>query len=313
MVKRKALVTGGAGFIGSQLCKTLVENRYDVTVLDDLSNGSGLKNLPKNVKFIKGDILDKRKIKLLCNKMDVVFHLAVKPLAMSFEKPEEVVRVNDFGTYLVTKSCVESKTKMIHVSSSEVYGTAMKIPMKENHALFPSTIYASSKVASEVYVRAFEKSEGLKMVIVRPFNSYGPFMRDDIYAAVFPKVLERLYQNKPPIIYWDGKQTRDFTFVSDTANGIMLADIEPKAIGGTFNIGQGKETTIKKLSTIMIEKYEDITNKKINHKFQFRKKRKGDVRRHLSDISHAKKILGYKPSIKLDEGILEYLKWKMTK
>ena len=149
------------------------------------------------------------------------------------------------------------------------------------------------------------------MVIVRPFNSYGPFMRDDIYAAVIPKIYERLDKKKPPIIYWDGKQTRDFTYVNDTVNGIMLADMEPKAIGDTFNIGQGKEVSIKEIAKLTMKKFEEIEDKKLNYKFQFRKKRKGDVRRHLADISHARKILGYKPKVKLDDGIFEFLKWKI--
>ena len=150
MAKRKALVTGGAGFIGSHLCNKLIENNYNVIAYDDLSNGSGDKNLSKTVKFVRGDILDVKKFRSVCKKVDVVFHLAVKPLIMSFSKPEEVVRVNDFGTYVVAKSCVELKRKLIHVSSSEVYGSAVYLPMKENHPFFPSTIYASSKAASEL-------------------------------------------------------------------------------------------------------------------------------------------------------------------
>ena len=150
MVKRKALVTGGAGFIGSHLCNKLVENNYDVIAYDDLSNGSGKRHLSKDVKFIKGSILDIKKVKILCEKVNVVFNLAVKPLVMSFYDPDEVVRVNDFGTYLVGKICVNTKTKLIHVSSSEAYGSAISLPMKEKHPLLPSTIYASSKAASEL-------------------------------------------------------------------------------------------------------------------------------------------------------------------
>ena len=246
-MKRRALITGGLGFIGSTLAKKLYENNYNVSIYDDFSNASGKSNVPKDIKIIKGSILNYDKFKTTSRKMDVVFHLAVKPLTMSFDKPEEVVKVNDYGTYLVAKACTELKCKMIHVSSSEVYGSAIKIPMNEDHPLLPTTIYAGSKAASELYVRGFEKSDGLKMVIVRPFNSYGEYMRSDTYSAAIPKFYERILEKKFPIIHGTGNQTRDFTYVDDTANGIMLSDQTKNAIGDTLNIGQGKEESIKKL------------------------------------------------------------------
>lgn len=312
-MKRTAIVTGGAGFIGSRLCKKLTDEKYNVIAYDDLSNGSGKKNLPKNIKFVKGDIRNISKLKSICKKGDVVFHLAVKPLTMSFDKPEEVVNVNDYGTYLVAKMCTELKLKLIHVSSSEVYGDAIKVPMKENHPLFPTTIYAGSKAASELYVRGFEKTDGLKMVIVRPFNSYGEFMRDDSYAAAMPNFFKRISKKQNPIIHGTGKQTRDFTYVDDTCNGIILADQTKNALGDTFNIGQGKEFKINDIAKLMIKKYKEITGKEIKLKLNFQKERKGDVIRHCSDISHSKKVLGYKPKISLEEGISRYIEWKLIK
>ena len=156
---RTALITGGAGFIGSTLSNKLLKEKYKVIVYDDLSNGSGKNNLVKDVKFVKGDILDIKKLKSHCKNVDVIFHLAVKPLTMSFDKPEEVVNVNDYGSYLIAKLCTNLKKKLIHVSSSEVYGDAISVTMKENHSLLPTTIYAGSKAAAELYVRGFEKSE----------------------------------------------------------------------------------------------------------------------------------------------------------
>jgi len=311
MAKRKALVTGGAGFIGSHLCNKLVKNNYQVIALDDLSNGCGMKNLSKNVNFVKGDILNRRSFRNICKKVDVVFNLAVKPLGMSFHDPDEVVRVNDYGTYLVGKVCVETKTKLIHISSSEAYGSAISFPMQEKHPLLPSTIYASSKAASELYVRGFEKMDGLKMVIVRPFNSYGEFMRGDMYGAVFPKFFERLNQKKVCIITGTGKQTRDFTYVDDICEGIMLADQTKQAIGKTFNIAQGKETSINKIAQLMTKKYNEITGEGISTKFLYVKSRLGDVKRHLGDITHARKILGYKPKISIEEGTSRILEWNI--
>jgi len=310
-MKNRVVVTGGAGFIGSHLTKRLIEKGYDVVVFDDFSNASGKLNLPKNIKILRRTILNSSALREAFRHAETVFHLAVKPLPMSFKKPEEVVRVNDYGTYLVSKICTDLKIKLIHISSSEAYGTAKYIPMKEDHPFFPSTIYASSKAAAEHYVRGFEKTEGLKAVIIRPFNSYGPFMRDDLYAAALPKFYKRISANLPPIIHGTGNQTRDFTYVEDTVNGIILSSEEPKAIGDTFNIGSGAEISIKKMARIMIKKYSEITGKKINFDLTYQRSRKGDVKRHLSDISHARKVLGYKPKISFEEGMYKYLSWKI--
>jgi len=313
VAKKTAIVTGGAGFIGSQLSKKLHENGYNVVVYDDLSNGSGMKNLPQEIRIKKASILNPFDLKFAFRKADVVFHLAVKPLTMSFDKPEEVVKVNDYGSYLVAKICSELKIKLIHVSSSEVYGSAIHIPMREDHPLFPTTIYAGSKAAAELYVRGFQKTEGLKMVILRPFNSYGEFMRDDTYAAVIPNFYKRIFQNLPPIIHGTGKQTRDFTYVDDTAYGIMLADESSNYIGKTFNIGSGKEVQILHIAKLMVEKFEEITGKAVRDKFIFKPERKGDVKRHLASISYAKKLLHYKPKTRLEDGISKYIIWKMNK
>jgi len=311
-MKRIAVVTGGAGFIGSSLVKKLEENNYKTITYDDYSNASGKLNLPKGIKIVKGSVLDVNKFRIVCKKADVVFHLAVKPLGMSFDKPEEVVKVNDYGTYLVAKTCTELKCKMIHVSSSEAYGTAMKKTMNEDHPLLPTTIYAGSKAASELYVRGFEKTNGLKMVIIRPFNSYGEYMRSDTYSAAIPKFYERISKKLPPIIQGTGMQTRDFTYVDDTCNGMMLGDQTKNAIGGTFNIGQGKEETIKKIAETTLKIYEEITGIRLKTGLKFEKSRKGDVMRHKANISHARKVLGYKPSIKLKDGIFRYVNWRLS-
>lgn len=311
-MKKRIVVTGGAGFIGSHVTRKLKDLGYDVIVYDDFTNASGKNNIPKDIKIIKKSILNVDSLRSVFKHADTVFHLAVKPLTMSFDKPEEVVKINDYGTYLVAKMCTELKCKLIHVSSSEAYGTAMKIPMKENHPLFPSTIYAASKASSELYVQGFEKSEGLKAVIVRPFNSYGPFMREDDYAAALPKFFNRISKGLPPIIHGSGNQTRDFTYVDDTAHGIILANEEPSAIGGIYNIGQGKEVAIKKIANIMIKKYSELIDVKVNKNLNFKKSRKGDVKRHLADITLAKKVLGYKPKISIEEGIEKYLQWRIN-
>jgi len=250
-------------------------------------------------------------MKSVFKKYDLVFNLAVLPLPMSFVDPEKIVKVNDYGTYLVSKLCSEFKIKLVHVSSSEAYGTAKYSSMSENHPLLPTTIYAASKAASEAYVRAFEQSDNLEFVIVRPFNSYGEFMREDTYGAAIPKFYDRISKNKNPIIFGSGNQTRDLTHVEDTANGIFLAGVKDRAVGGTFNIAQGKETSIKTIAKIMIKKYNELTGKNLKLIFDYKKERRGDVKRHLGDISLAKKIINYSPTINLDIGIIKYLKWKL--
>jgi len=212
---------------------------------------------------------------------------------------------------LVAKICTELGCELIHVSSSEAYGTARKLPMNEDHPLFPTTIYASSKAASELYVRGFHYTDGLKMVIVRPFNCYGEYMRTDTYSAATPKIFKRISKGLSPIISGTGNQTRDFTYVEDTSEGIMLADQNKNALGETFNIGQGKEVTIKKVAKTMIEKYSEITGENMNLKLKYGKSRKGDVMRHLASISKARKVLGYKPRVSLEEGISRYINWKL--
>lgn len=308
---KRAIVIGGAGFIGSHLVHILHQKKYDVIIYDDFSNASGKQNLPKNVKIVKGSILNYERMRSVFKKSPLIFNLAVLPLPMSFVDPDRVVKVNDYGAYLVAKLCAEIKSKLIHVSSSEAYGTARYQTMKEDHPLLPTTVYAASKASSESYVRAFGDYANLKYVIVRPFNSYGEFMREDGYAAAIPNFYHRLIQNKKPIIHGSGKQTRDLTHAHDTANGIYLASKESKALGLAINIAQNREVSVLKMAEIMINTLSELTGKKIPKQFLHVKEREGDVKRHLGNISLAKKILGYKPKIKLEDGIKKYVTWKL--
>lgn len=312
MSKKNVVVTGGAGFIGSHLVNLLISKGYNVTVYDNFSNGSGKKNLNSNSRIIKGSILNYDRMKTVFKNSHMVYNLAVLPLPMSFDRPDILVKVNDYGTYLVSKLCTEFKIKLIHVSSSEAYGTARYSTMNESHPLLPTTVYAASKASSESYVRAYQQQKNLNCVIVRPFNAYGEFMRQDGYGAAIPKFFDRLSKNLPPLIDGDGNQTRDLTHVSDTANGIYLSSITPDAEGGTFNIAQGKEVTINSLAKIMIEEFSKLSGKKLDLKLKYRKERPGDVRRHLGDISLSKKILKYSPEINLREGIKKYISWRFN-
>ena len=312
-MKNKVLVTGGAGFIGSHLTKKLLIEGFEVIVYDNFVNASGRKNIPTSARIIRGSILNYSRMKTCFKNSKIIFNLAVLPLGMSFDIPEKVMKVNDFGSYLVTKVCTEMKIKLVHISSSEAYGDGVFFPMKENHPLLPTTVYAASKSSSESYVRAWGETHDLNYVIIRPFNSYGEFMREDSYAAAIPKFYSRISKNKNPIIFGSGNQTRDLTYVEDTVNGIFIASQESNAIGRTFNIAQGKETKIKNLARIMIKKFSEISGKNLDLDLVFRKKRPGDVQRHLGDTLLSKNILGYRSTVDLEDGIEKYIKWRMNK
>jgi len=306
----KVIVTGGAGFIGSHLARRLADADYSVIVYDDLSNASGLRNLPNTVKIVKGDILDYDKLKSVIKDADVVFHLACKALPMSFTKPKEVFKVNDEGTYVVCRACYSSDiNKLVYVSSSEVYGTAKYVPMNEGHPLVPTTVYGASKASGEMYVQAFYHQYQLPSVIIRPFNSYGPYMRQDGYAAVIPRFVSRIVKGLPPIIFGDGNQTRDFTYVEDIVNGIVLAASEKTFSGTAINLAVGEEVSVNKIARLVIKTCNDILGRKLDLDPRHQKPREGDVRRHLADIYKARKILNFKPRIRIDEGIFRFVTW----
>lgn len=259
-----------------------------------------------NVEIITGDIRDKTLLYKITKNIDIVYHLAVHCLRASIKEPEINHEVNATGTLnLCIASLKNSVKRFIYVSSSEVYGTALKVPMDENHPLEPTTVYGASKLAGEAYTLAYNKTYGLRSIIIRPFNTYGPRAHfEGVYGEVIPRFIFRVLNNKPPIIFGDGTQTRDFTYISDTVKGIILASECDKMIGQTVNIASGKEVSIKKLSEIIIQKLN-----RYNLKPVYEKNRPGDVKRHLADISKAEKNFGYKPEVDIRDGIEKYIDW----
>ncbi len=306
----KVVVTGGAGFIGSHLARKLSELGHNVVVYDNLSNASGLRNLPSTVKLVKGDVLDFSKLKSLTKGADIVFHLAVKALPMSFTRPNSVFVTNDVGTYTVCRACNSNKiNKLVYISSSEVYGTAKYVPMNEKHPLTPRTIYAASKASGEMYVKAYQNQCNLSVVIVRPFNTYGSYMRNDWYASVIPKFVSRVMKGLPPIIYGDGNQTRDFTHVDDIVDGITLSAIKDEALGETINIARSEEISIKRIAELVIQICSKFLERKLNLDPKYSASRIGDVRRHHADISKAKKLLGFEPKVDIVQGLTSFIEW----
>lgn len=308
--KNRVLVTGGAGFIGSFVVEELLHQGQNVVVFDNFSSGS-LKNLKiaktlgKNrLKIIKGDVRSLQALEKAARGVNVVYHLAVQPLTLGLENPLVMDQVNSTGTLNAIHASYRAGAKRFnYVSSSEVYGTAQKVPMEENHPLVPRTVYAASKLAGESYVMGYHNTHGLDYSIIRPFNSYGPRHRDDGYCAVLFRFFQRVEKDKPLLIYGDGKQTRDMSFVEDTAHGIVLAGQSRKLVNSEVNIGAGQEVSINKLAKLVL----NITGSDL--KLEYTKERHGDVRRHLAGIAKARRVLNFRPKFSLEEGIQKTWKW----
>lgn len=305
------MVTGGAGFIGSHLTERLLKMGNEVIVLDNFSVGNNNNFADilghSTFKVVNGDVRNTRIVYSLVKKVDYVFHLAVECLSLSLERPKIVHEVNDTGTLNVCMACLKNKPKgLIYVSSSEAYGTAQYVPMDENHPLYPTTPYGASKAAGELYVRSFYYTWNIPVVIVRPFNTYGPRSRTDHYCAAIPNFVNRVLKGEPPIIFGDGNQTRDFTYVSDTVDGIIKAAQCDELVGDVVNIARGEEVSIKRIAKIVL----DLTGMKDRIKPIFEKERPGDVRRHWADISKARKLLNFKPKVSIEEGIKRYIEWR---
>ncbi len=307
---KKVVVTGGAGFIGSHLVDVLLDARNHVTVLDNFSSGSrtNLAHLEGNSLFtvVDGDIRDRSVLKNALRGADVVYHLAVQCLRLSFKNPELVHDVNATGTLSV---CMESVAcgvqRLIYVSSSEVYGSAVSAPMSEKHPLEPTTVYGASKAAGELYALACFRTYGLQSTVVRPFNTYGPRAHfEGAYGEVIPKFVLRMLNGMPPVIFGNGEQTRDFTYVTDTARGIYAASACDELVGQAVNIARGEEVSIKQLARIVAKGLgqESPPPKHMNA-------RPADVLRHFADTAKARDLAGFTAEIGLQHGVRLYCDW----
>jgi UDP-glucose 4-epimerase len=310
LYNKKIVVAGGAGFIGSNLVDSLAENNQ-VTVIDNLSSGS-LDNirdhLNKNaIEFIKADVTDLEQMRNLLKDQEVVFNLAVQCLRLSLTNPYLVHEVNATGSLNMCQAAYETGIeRFIYISSSEVYGTAKIAPMIEDHPMEPTTPYGASKLAGEAYARSYYLSFGLPVTVIRPFNTYGP--REHLigaYGEVIPRFILRVMNNLPPIIFGDGKQTRDFTEVNDIVRGIVLASECDELVGDTINIAAGREVTINEIAKIVLE----VSGKSGELKPIYMEERPGDVRRHFADISKAKRLLKFWAETGIDAGISKYYDW----
>jgi UDP-glucose 4-epimerase len=307
------LVTGGAGFIGSHLVDAIIlEKPHSLVVVDNLflgkkENLSQAKKNFRNLHLIIDDAGNFKRMKTLLKdfQFDTIFNLAVIPLPKSLDDPAWTISENVRITTTICELGREGLyNKLVHFSSSEAYGTAIKVPMTEDHPLIPSTPYAASKIASDYVALSYFKTFGLKVMILRPFNNYGPRQNEGSYAGIIPIVVKKVQHGKPIEIFGDGEQTRDFSFVRETASAAVKLSEQDDAIGKIINLASGKEISINRLVRNML-KVMGIHHYPIVHTDP----RPGDVRRHRGGIKLANKLIGFRSKIPLEEGLRETIRW----
>jgi UDP-glucose 4-epimerase len=308
---KNVVVTGGAGFIGSHLCDQLLSlDPSRLLIIDNFSLGKerNIRGLVKNarVKVYDADASEiSRMVSIFeSESVDVVFNLAVVPLPKSLQFPKETV---DSNVLVTTTMCEMLRRRyfqtLIHCSSSEAYGTALYLPMDENHPEKPLTPYAASKIAGDHVVISYYKTFGLDVAIARPFNTYGPRQNEGSYAGVIPITIERILSGKAPIIHGDGLQTRDYTYVEDTSEAILRIYEFPETRGEVINIASGKEISIRDIIDLIVE----LTG--YHGQIIHSDSRPGDVRRHKGDASLAKKLINYSPKTDFQVGLEKTIAW----
>lgn len=311
---RSILVTGGAGFIGSHLVdRAIAEKPENLVVVDNfylgedkIRNLSQARSMFPSLKVYHQNAAKMQPMKQILKDEDIeiVFNLAAICLPASLVKPKWVhdtnVTITSTFCELLRKDCYDT---LIHFSSSEVYGTAKQVPMDENHPLNPSTPYGASKTASDHLVLSYHKTFGIDASIIRPFNNYGPRQNEGTYAGVIPLTVKRILKGESPVIYGDGLQTRDYTYVTDTADAAVKVYYTKSTRGTVINIASGRETSIKDL----ISKIAEIMNCK--KPIVYDKPRPGDVRRFIGNNSLARKLIHYEPKIGFDEGLKYTIDW----
>lgn len=302
MRSRKILITGGAGFIGSHLAAALAPNN-EVVVLDDLSSGS-LENIRGlKLKFVKGSVLNKGLVARLSRQAELVFHLAAMPsVAESVKNPELCYRINVMGSLNVLLSCSRAK-KFIFTSSAAVYGDCKRLPLKEQALPCPLSPYAASKLAVEQLCLVHQRIKGLPTVCLRLFNVYGPGQNPaNDYSGVISKFIAAALCSQPLTVFGDGTQTRDFVFVGDVVEALIAA--AETGATGVFNIAGGTPTSVRALASTIIK----ITNSKSGIRFQ--PSRQGDILHSLASVEKARRALGWRARVGMEEGLKQTLAWQ---
>ncbi len=301
----KVLVTGGAGFIGSHLCEALVKKGYEVTVFDNFSKGNkkNLAGIIDRISLIRGDICNRRDVRGATKGIDYIVHLAAMiSVEESISNPKKCYSINVGGTKNVLDGAVLNKVKKVVIASSAaVYGNA-KPPIKETDGCNPISPYGESKLHAEKlaleYYSKYSDLNHLSVVCLRFFNIYGPRQNaTSPYAGVISKFIYALSENKAPVIFGDGEQTRDFIYVEDVVAAILLSMENERANGEIFNVASGIPITINKL----LDRIEQILNKHIRP--EYKPARNSDIKHSFADITKASKLLGFKSEYTLEKGL----------
>jgi nucleoside-diphosphate-sugar epimerase len=296
------LVTGGAGFIGSHIVSYLVKNGHFVRVMDNFSSGKkeNLAGLLQDIDLLKADIRSESACLKATRGIDFVLHqAALRSVPKSMLYPQEYNEVNITGTVNLLEASLKNKVKsFVFASSSSVYGETSIFPEKEDFLVQPVSPYALTKLAGEHYCRMFSYQYGLPTVSLRYFNVFGPRQSlDDEYAVVIPKFIHCIINDQPPPVFGTGRQSRDFTYVDNVVQANILAARRLKSRGELYNVATGASCTIRELA----DKLNKILGQKI--KPVFLKPRPGDVFKTLADLSRTKKMLGFRPGVKLEAGL----------
>ncbi len=306
---KKYLVTGGAGFIGSHVVEALLRRNHKVRVFDNFSTGSmeNIRPFLKRAELVRGDLRRLADVRKAVKGMEGVFHIAaLRAVARSVDNPLETNETNVTGMLnLLVAARDAGVRRVVYSSSSSVYGESKAPVFRVTDKPGPVSPYAASKIMGEYYCRIFTRLYGLETVSLRYFNVFGPRQNPESkYSAVIPILIAALLRNQSPEIHWDGRQSRDFTYVDNVVEGNLLSMRVKKASGEVFNIACHEEYSVLDI----FNQLKKILNKpRIQPKFM--PKRAGDVRRTFADISKAKKILGFRPQTRFKPGLKKTVEW----
>jgi UDP-glucose 4-epimerase len=308
----RVLVTGGAGFVGSNLVQRLLREGARVTVLDDLFTGR-IENLPRNgVDFVEGSVCDPKIVERMVADNEVIFHAAARNIVVSTKNPREDFETNIGGTLNVLLAARATKgrvKKVLYTSSTSIYGNPRYLPINEDDHLSPLTPYAVSKLSGENYCMAFFESYDVPTSAVRYSNVFGPGQDPaNPYCGVVAKFIESLFAGKPPVIHGDGNQTRDFTYIDDAVEATVLAAQSDRALGEVFNVGTGVETRVNELAALLARLVG------VNVEPQHTNRRDIDnIRRRVVNIEKTRRTLRWTPSFTLEAGLKATVQWQREK
>lgn len=304
----KFLVTGGAGFIGSNISKELLRRGHSVRIIDNFCTGklSKIKPFIDDIELIRGDIRNDKDLRKAVRGVDYIFHeAALRSVPRSVDDPLSTNEVNITGTLKLLMAARNAGVKrLVYASSSSAYGDSKLIPQNEGHRTSPISPYATAKLAAENYCQVFAKTFGFETVSLRYFNVFGPGQDPQSkYAAVIPLFIDSAVNDKTIIVHGDGNQSRDFSYIDNVVQANLLAALTPGISGQVFNVACGDSSSVMDI----VRGLEKILGKRL--KVKHTPPRAGDVRKTKADISKAKKLMRYKPTVGFDEGLKRTFDW----